>query len=403
MKTGVWLVGACGNVGTLTVVGARGMAHGLVGRTGLVTDLKELRDLPLPPVESLVFGGHEVSGATLLEAAQTFRRRAGLLPERLLERLADDLDTAQAEIRPGFPSAPVRALRGETRGVEGPRSTVAAIQEDLRSFRDRNALDRVVVINVATTEPLGEPRPEWGSLTTLRAALDDDRAEVFPASMLYAYAALDMGLAYVNFTPSVGSSVPAIDELARARGGAHFGRDGKTGETLVKTALAPMFAYRNLKVLAWEGYNMLGNPDGEALRDPKTRGAKATSKDRSLRSILGEGAGHSSVHIDFVPSLDDWKVAFDYIHFEGFLGAKMALQFTWQGCDSALAAPLVLDLARLAAFSQARGAVGALEHLACFFKDPWGVDVHGFVAQHELLERWAASMRGGSAGRARAG
>ena len=96
------------------------------------------------------------------------------------------------------------------------------------------------------------------------------------------------------------------------------------------------------------------------------------------------------MHIDFVPSLDDWKVAFDYIHFEGFLGARMAMQFTWQGCDSALAAPLVLDLARLAAYSHARGESGALDHLACFFKDPYGLEVHSFPAQFELLREWVS-------------
>jgi myo-inositol-1-phosphate synthase len=205
----------------------------------------------------------------------------------------------------------------------------------------------------------------------------------------------------VNFTPSVGSSVPALDELARARGTAHAGRDGKTGETLVKTTLAPLFAFRNMKVLAWEGYNMLGNRDGEALREPRTRESKERSKDRSLRAILGEQAGHSAVHIDFVPSLDDWKVAFDYIHFEGFLGARMAMQFTWQGCDSALAAPLVLDLARLAAHARARGEKGALDFLACFFKDPLGTEVHSFTEQFELLRAWAARRppaRGAAAG-----
>jgi myo-inositol-1-phosphate synthase len=211
--------------------------------------------------------------------------------------------------------------------------------------------------------------------------------------VLYAYAALDAGFPYVNFTPSTGASEPALDELARARGTVHAGRDGKTGETLVKTTLAPMFFARNLKVHAWEGYNMLGNPDGEALRDPQTRSAKSTSKDRSLKAILGDKGGHSSVHIDFVPSLDDWKVAFDYIHFEGFLGARMTMQFTWQGCDSALAAPLILDLARLAAFSHARGEKGAMAHTACFFKDPFGVDVHAFADQFELLRRYVQDAR----------
>ena len=384
-KTGVWLIGASGNVAAMTIVGARAIARGLAGRAGVVTELKEFHSLPLCRIEDLVFGGHEVSGRTVFDAAKDFGHRAGILTDRLLDPLADDLAAIQGEIRPGFSEKPVRNLDGSTRVGETPAETVKSIQRDLRLFAERNDLADVVVINVATTERAQEPCPEWDSLTSLRAALDEGRRVVFPASVLYAYAALDAGYPYVNFTPSVGSSIPALDELARTRKTVHAGRDGKTGETLVKTTLAPLFAARNLQVLAWEGYNMLGNPDGEALRDPQTRTAKTTSKDRSLRAILGEQAGHSSVHIDFVPSLDDWKVAFDYIHFEGFLGARMAMQFTWQGCDSALAAPLILDLARLAAFSHARDEHGALDHTACFFKDPYRVDVHSFTAQFALL------------------
>jgi len=331
-----------------------------------------------------------VSGRTILESARDFGRRAGVLTDRLLDPLADDLAAVEEEIRPGFCTKPVKRIDGSRREDETPGAVVRAIQEDLKAFRKRHGLGDVVVVNVATTEPRPEERSEWESLTALRAALDDDREGVFPASMLYAYAALDAGFPYVNFTPSVGSAVPALDELARARGTVHAGRDGKTGETLVKTTLAPLFAHRNLRVHAWEGYNMLGNPDGEALRDPQTRSAKSSSKDVSLKAILGDQGGHSSVHIDFVPSLDDWKVAFDYIHFEGFLGAKMAMQFTWQGCDSALAAPLVIDLARLSALAHANGETGALDHLACFFKDPYGVKVHAFTEQFALLRKYVS-------------
>ena len=392
-KTGIWLIGACGNVAALTIVGARAIARGLAGRTGMVTELKELRELALVPVEEMVFGGHEISGRTVLEASREFARRAGVISDRLLDAVAPDLEEIQKEIRPGFHGRPVHSLDSSRRHAESPTEVVSAIQSDLLDFKERHGLADVVVVNVATTEQKPEARREWESLTRLREALDHDRGEAFTPSILYAYAALDLGCPYVNFTPSTGASIPALDELARARGTVHAGRDGKTGETLVKTTLAPLFALRNLRVLAWEGYNMLGNPDGEALRDPQTRASKAKSKDRSLNAILGEQAGHSSVHIDFVPSLDDWKVAFDYIHFEGFLGAKMAMQFTWQGCDSALAAPLVLDLARLAAFSQARGERGTLEHLACFFKDPAGVEVHSFEEQFRLLRRYVESVR----------
>jgi myo-inositol-1-phosphate synthase len=336
----------------------------------------------------MVFGGHEISGRTVLEASREFARRAGVISDRLLDAVAPDLEEIQCDIRPGFHGRPVHSLDSSRRHAESPTEVVEAIQADLVDFKERHELNDVVVVNVATTEQMPEARREWESLTRLREALDHDRGEAFTPSILYAYAALDLGCPYVNFTPSTGSSIPALDELARARGTVHSGRDGKTGETLVKTTLAPLFAFRNLRVHAWEGYNMLGNPDGEALRDPKALSAKSTSKDRSLKAILGDMGGHSSVHIDFVPSLDDWKVAFDYIHFEGFLGAKMVMQFTWQGCDSALAAPLVLDLARLAAFSHVRGETGALDHTACFFKDPYGLDVHAFAEQFELLREY---------------
>jgi myo-inositol-1-phosphate synthase len=392
-KTGIWFLGATGNVATVTAVGARAIAHGLAGRTGLVTELKELRELPLAHVEDFVFGGHEVSGRPLWDAAKEFGRRAGILTDRLLEALEEDIAAIQKEIRPGFSDVPIRNIDGTAARTESPAEIVEVIQEDLRSFRERNGLSEVVVVNVATTERLPDPHREWDSLTSLRQALDDGKREVFPPSILYAYAALDAGFPYVNFTPSTGSAIPALDELARTRNTVHAGRDGKTGETLVKTTLAPLFAFRNLKVHAWEGYNMLGNEDGQALRDPQTRSAKCTTKDRSLKAILGEQSGHSSVHIDYVPSLDDWKVAFDYIHFEGFLGAKMAMQFTWQGCDSALAAPLVLDLARLAELSHARGETGSLDHLACFFKDPYGLEVHSFPEQFELLRGYVAGAR----------
>ena len=246
-KTGVWLIGACGSVGAVTIAGARAIARGVAGRTGLVTELKELRELQLPRIEDLVFGGHEVSGVTLPEAARGFGRRAGVLTDRILEPIRDDLDLIQGDIRPGFPQRPVRALAGGHRGEEGAAATIRAIQTDLAEFKEKHELSDVVVINVATTEPLPSPHPEWDSLTGLREAVEDDRAEVFAPSMLYAYAALDMGLPYVNFTPSTGSSIPALDELARARGTVHAGRDGKTGETLVKTTLAPLFAHRHLK------------------------------------------------------------------------------------------------------------------------------------------------------------
>jgi myo-inositol-1-phosphate synthase len=154
-----------------------------------------------------------------------------------------------------------------------------------------------------------------------------------------------------------------------------------------------MFVARRLRVMAWEGYNMLGNRDGLVLEDPASLGAKVKDKDGALRRILRDPETHTRVRIDYVPSLDDWKTAFDFIHFRGFLGARMALSFTWQGCDSALAAPLVLDLARLAAHALRRGEKGTLPYLAPFFKSPLDVEEQDFGRQQEGLLRY---VRGAS-------
>jgi myo-inositol-1-phosphate synthase len=252
-----------------------------------------------------------------------------------------------------------------------------------------------VVVNVSSTEPPRELPIEFASLAAFQDALDAPRTRKgLTSSVLHAYAALDLGCPFVNFTPSPGSNVPALLELAAQRGVPHMGSDGKTGETLVKTCLAPLFAGRALRVLSWEGYNMLGNRDGFVLNDPEARLSKTRSKDAALRGILGESPDlHTKVTIDYVPSLDDWKVAWDYVHFEGFLGARMSMQFTWQGNDSALAAPLVLDLARLAAFAHAHGEHGLMTHTAGYFKSPAGVEEQSFVKQLALLEAYVARHR----------
>ncbi len=398
-KLGVWLVGACGGVGTLTVVGARAIARGIKPPVGLLTETPLVAGLPLAPLPDLVFGGHEIRDTDYPRAAHEFSRRAGILDDGLLALLNDDLQAASENLRPGHlvnPSPTVKSLAatGRVAKAKHPRAVVDAIQSDLRSFAERHGLERVVVVNVSSTEPPLELPIEYASLERFERSLEGRAKKGLTASVLHAYAALDAGFPFVNFTPSPASTVPALLDLAERRGVPHMGSDGKTGETLVKTVLAPLFTGRALKVLSWEGYNMLGNRDGLVLDDPNAKASKTRSKDAALRSLLGEGAGaHTRVTIDYVPSLDDWKVAWDYVHFEGFLGAKMAMQFTWQGNDSALAAPLVLDLARFAALSNARGESGLLPHLALYFKNPAGVHEHAFVKQVEMLEAWVARVR----------
>ncbi|MER6582170.1 inositol-3-phosphate synthase, partial [Nonomuraea sp. NPDC001023] len=273
--------------------------------------------------------------------------------------------------------------------------TARAIAADLDRFRAGHDLDRVVVINVSTTEPAPSPHLAHADLDALRSALDGPDP-VLPPSALAAYAALSAGCPYVDFTPSTGARLPALDALAREKALPYGGHDGKTGETLVKSVLAPMFAQRNLKVRTWSGINLLGGGDGANLADPAANAAKAASKQRVLPETLGY-VPQGDTRIDFVEDLDDFKTAWDLISFEGFLGTRMRMEFTWHGCDSALAAPLVLDLARLTAAAHRAGRTGPLTELAFFFKDPLGEVPHGLAEQWQSLraavEAYASAPR----------
>jgi myo-inositol-1-phosphate synthase len=176
----------------------------------------------------------------------------------------------------------------------------------------------------------------------------------------------------------------------------YAGSDGKTGETLLVSALAPMFTARALRVRSWSGTNLLGGGDGATLADAGAAVSKTSSKRRGLVSMLGHDVD-GAVHIDNVPEQGEWKTAWDHVAFEGFLGVRMVLQTTWQGCDSALAAPLVLDLARLLARAHEAGVVGPFAPAAFFFKDPLAAHPGAPVeyrlgAQFDELVRWAASL-----------
>jgi myo-inositol-1-phosphate synthase len=159
----------------------------------------------------------------------------------------------------------------------------------------------------------------------------------------------------------------------------------------MKSVLAPMFRRRNLQVMSWVGHNIFGNMDGQVLDDPANKQAKIASKDHLLGQILGYRP-QTHVSIEYIESLGDWKTAWDHIHFAGFLGTPMTLQFTWHGSDSVLAAPLVLDLVRFTELGWRRGQTGALTFLASFFKSPYGVEEQGFDRQYQMLEDWAASV-----------
>ncbi|MFJ5549866.1 inositol-3-phosphate synthase [Streptomyces sp. NPDC093225] len=363
-RTGVWLVGARGSVATTVVAGCAAVAAGLVAPTGLVTETEAFAGAGLPPLSSLVFGGHDVVTTPLPKRAEELAGQ-GVLPHWVPDAVRAELAAADERIRPGGP------VPGEERDCE---TLIKSFARDIREFARETGVARVVVVNVATTEPVAD-------------------AEVLPASTKYAAAALQAGCGYVNFTPSVGMHHRVLAEAARSSGLPYTGRDGKTGQTLLRAVLAPMFHQRALEVRAWSGTNLLGGGDGAALADPAAAAAKNAGKERVLVDNLGT-APEGEVHIDDVPALGDWKTAWDHVAFDGFLGTRMVLQTIWQGCDSALAGPLVLDLARLVARAHELGLSGPRPELGFYFKDPDGNSAAALAEQYAALLGFAERLAG---------
>ncbi|MGW7350699.1 inositol-3-phosphate synthase [Streptomyces sp. NPDC054784] len=389
-RTGIWLVGGRGSVAASTVAGAAGLRAGVLAPVGLAGELAPFHGVGLPSFDDLVFGGHDPAAEGLVKRVERLAAD-GVVPPALPALVRDDLLAADAEIRPGL-TAPTRPPPGTPTGTAD--AAVDELAADIADFRRRTHVDTVVVVNVSATEAPVRPHPAHASWESLRAALRrPGDADVLPPSALYACAAFRAGCPFVDFTPSTGARLPALHQLARERGLPYAGSDGKTGETLVKSVLAPMFARRALTVRSWSGTNLLGGGDGAALADPRRAAAKIRSKDRLLPEQLG-GPVEGGVHIHEVPDLGEWKTAWDHITFEGFLGARMTLQFVWQGCDSALAAPLVLDLARFMALAHRAGVSGPVGELGFYFKDPVDCTEHALDRQFDTLVAWARGLSG---------
>ncbi|SFR68606.1 inositol-3-phosphate synthase [Halogeometricum limi] len=393
-RTGVWFVGARGNVATTAITGARGIARGTTDGTGMVTAREPCSLLDLPDVDGFVFGGHDIADRPLLHTA-TELADSDIVDRETLEAVADDLREIDGRVKTGTArncGSAVSLADGDTLDRDHSVSEVVEqIRTDFADFVDETGVDRLVVVNLASSEPPVRDAAKYDTLAAFEDAVESDDADL-PASSLYAYAALVDGHPYVNFTPSTGSELGGLRELADRENVPHVGRDAKTGETLLKTALGPMFAGRNLDVLSWDGFNILGNGDGKVLEDDENKAGKLQSKGGVLSNILGPNM-HNRVRIDYTPSLGDWKTAWDHVHFEGFMGTKMSLQFTWQGADSSLAAPLVLDLVRLVSHADERGEGGVQKHLASFFKEPMDVAEHDLSRQFAMLESYVESHR----------
>jgi myo-inositol-1-phosphate synthase len=394
-KIGIWFIGAWGGVSTTVATGLAALQQGLTGEAGLVTGLPRFADLDLADWNQFVIGGHEIRRTCYAVEAKNLYDNSRVFSSQLLETISPTLGEFDRNVRTGtlinvgttiesLASAETQKTKGER-----PQTGLDRISRDLDEFRNTHHLDHVIVVNLSSTEPPLESnsaKMDWPELSKI---LETSESSPVPASTIYGIAAIKNGCSYVNFTPSVGSDIPALHKLALEQGVLHVGRDGKTGETLLKSVLAPMFAARNLPVMSWVGHNIFGNMDGKVLDDPANKENKVRSKDHLLTEILGYKP-QSLVSIEYIESMADWKTAWDHIHFQGFLNTPMTMQFTWQGCDSILAAPLVLDLIRFTEREQRRGKAGVMTHLSSFFKSPMGTDVPPeFPKQYALLENWA--------------
>ena len=391
-KTGILFVGACGHLATTAMIGAMSLARGICPPTGMVSELKLFQKLPFPLVSDFVFGGWDIRPC--MDSSRALDD-TGLGSSMDVKEIKKELEIIQAEIFPGIIINAGDAISEISQDAhvfktDTLENAITKIKSDIQSFKSQHHLDTIVVINLASTEPVISDPAMLSTSDSINKIIKENLIDHIRPSFVYAFAAITSGCAYINFTPSEGGLSQGLVEIAEACSVPVMGSDGKTGETLVKSALAPLFVMRNLEVLSWEGYNILGNMDGKILQHSENGATKIRSKDKLLSHILGYRP-HSRVSIDYVPSLGDRKTAWDFIHFQGFLNTKMSLQFTWQGNDSALAAPLVLDLARFGVLALKNNEAGVMNHLSSFFKSPWGNDEHSLERQFRLLENYAAA------------
>jgi myo-inositol-1-phosphate synthase len=368
-------------VGSLTQLGTIRLGRRTDARTPAIRDF-----VPLATLDDLVFGAWDV----FPDDAYVSAVKAGVLDvSRHLEPIADAL----RGVRPmtaAFDPAYVRRLDGtHVKAETSKRALLEAIRADIRDFRAANACDRVVMIWCGSTEVYIDPGPAHADLATFEAAIHADDPSISP-SMLYAYAALLEGAPFANGAPNLTVDIPALRDFSVEAGVPICGKDFKTGQTMVKTVLAPMFKTRMLGMEGWFSTNILGNRDGEVLDDPDAFKSKEHSKLGVLDTILQPdlypglyGDLHHVVRINYYPPRGDNKEGWDNIDFFGWLGYPMQMKVDFLCRDSILAAPLALDLVLFLDLAQRAGMSGIQEWLSFYFKSPQVAP--GLYAEHDLF------------------
>jgi myo-inositol-1-phosphate synthase len=368
-------------IGSLSQMGTIRLGRRTEARSPLVKDF-----VPLAALEDIVWGAWDVYPDDAYVAAS----RAGVLDAgKHIEGIADTL----RDIRPmtaAFEKKYARNLEGDhTKGEIGKRAMVEAIREDIARFKDENRLDRVVMIWCASTEVFIEPGPAHMDIESFEKAIDEDNDQIAP-SMLYAYAALLEGVPFANGAPNLAVDTPVLRQYATDHNIPICGKDFKTGQTLMKTVLAPMIKARQLGLSGWYSTNILGNRDGEVLDAPENFKTKEESKLGVLEDILEPaknpdlyGNVFHKVSINYYPPRGDNKEGWDNIDIFGWLNYPMQIKVDFLCRDSILAAPLALDLVLFSDLAQRAGLGGIQEWLSFYFKSPQVAP--GLYAEHDLF------------------
>jgi myo-inositol-1-phosphate synthase len=388
-----------GAVATTFIAGVEAVRRGVAKPIGSVTQMQTIRIgkrsegknplirnfLDLTPLNDLVFAGWDIFPDSAYEAA---KRAAVLRPEDLLplKPFLEKIVPMQAAFDPNY----VKRLNGTHIKKEKTRRELAeALREDIRNAKQQTGASRAVMIWCGSTEAYTPLSATHLSLQAFEDGLDRDDHAISPTA-LYAYAALMEGVPFANGAPNQSADIPALVELAEKNGVPIAGKDLKTGQTLIKTILAPGFKARMLGIRGWFSSNILGNRDGEVLDDPDSFRSKEVTKSGVLDTILQPdlypdlyGDLYHKVRIHYYPPRGDEKEGWDNIDIFGWMGYPMQIKVDFLCRDSILAAPLVLDLALLLDVAARAGLKGVQEWLSFFFKSPQVKAGH--IPEHDLF------------------
>jgi myo-inositol-1-phosphate synthase len=397
-KLGILLPGM-GAVATTFIAGVQAVRRGLAKPIGSLTQMGTIRlgkrtdgktpaindYISLAQLDDIVFGGWDIFPDNAYEASV----RAGVLESKILDQLKGELEAIKP-MTAVFEQAYVKKITGPNVKKGTSKMDLAEqVIEDIKRFKETNGCDRLVAVWCGSTEVYRMPGEVHSSLEKFEAGLRASSDDIAP-SQIYAYACLKLGVPYANGAPNLSLDFPALIELARKNGVPITGKDFKTGQTLMKTILAPGFKARLLGLQGWYSTNILGNRDGEVLDDPESFKTKEVSKLGVLDHILQPHLypdlyGHIDhvVRINYYPPRGDNKEGWDNIDIVGWLGYPMQIKVNFLCRDSILAAPIVLDLALFMDFAARAGMSGIQEWLSFYWKSP--MTPEGLYPEHDLF------------------